>query len=314
MTWPLKYQSPLLLDGWLEFNRYKWGVTPLKLRLTECDRELPAIDAVLYLDKKGRIVHPPLNPYMPVVFSPTPTDKVTRLCRQWLQTSTFLVEEFTKRGVKGSVAFCPEVVDVRPWTWHGFLAEVRYTLYIDLPYNLQIADKCKRTEVRRAKSAGYTCSLATRAMFSEVVECFAHTETRQGFSYQLSVKDLEMASDVLGEDVFRVYACRSPTGVLAYCDIVLTCPGSSALGWIAGTRKDALGSGAAQLLIHYMLDDLAQQGVRLFDFVGANLPSVSAQKAEWGGRLVPYYAIRPLNVRTLAALVWKIISRYRKRS
>jgi hypothetical protein len=151
-------------------------------------------------------------------------------------------------------------------------------------------------------------------MFSDVVECFAHTEIRQGFSYHLSVRDLEMASDVLGEDAFRVHACGSPTGVLAYCDIVLTCPGSSALGWIAGPRKDALGSGEAQLLIHYMLDDLAQQGARLFGFVGASLPSVSAQKAALGARLVPYYAIRPLNVRTLAELVWKIISRYTKRS
>lgn len=313
MSWPINYQSPLLIDEWLEFNRYKWGVTPLKLRLSEEGKELPAIEAVLYLDKKGRVVQPPLNPYLPVAFYPTPTDKATRLYRQWLRTSELLVEEIVKRGVKGSVAFCPEVVDVRQWQWRGFIAEVRYTFYFELPYDPELSDKNKRTEVRKAERAGFTCEVATKKMFSEVIQCLAETGSRQGFSYRLDVKDLEMALDLLGEDVFRVYVCRSPSGELASCNIALSRPGLRAVGWVAGTRKDFLSSGATQLLISYLLKDLAHHGATGFDFAGANLPGVSASKAEWGGRLVPYYAIRPLSLRTLAVFGWRMISNRRKR-
>ncbi|PWH19385.1 MAG: hypothetical protein DDG58_05045, partial [Ardenticatenia bacterium] len=70
MTWPINHKSPLLLDGWLEFNRYKWNVTPIKLRISEEGKKVPAVEAILYLDKVGRIVQPPLNPYLPVVFYP----------------------------------------------------------------------------------------------------------------------------------------------------------------------------------------------------------------------------------------------------
>jgi len=312
MTWPIAYQSPLFLDGWLEFNRYKWGVTPLKLRLSEEGKELPAIETVLYLDRKGRIVQPPLNPYLPVVFYPTPTDKMTRLYRQWLQTSKLLVEEFLRRGIKGSVAFCPEVGDVRQWQWHGFIAEVRYTFYVELPHDMAFCDYSERKQIQKAEKLGFICELATKKMFSEVIDCLAETESRQRFSYRLDVKDLEMASDLLGEDVFRVYVCKSQSGRLASCRIVLSIPGSRAVDWVAGSRKDFLSSGATQLLVWYVLKDLTQQGVTGFDFAGANLPTVSASKAEWGGRLIPYYAIRPLNLRTLAALGWRMISRWRE--
>ena len=312
MSWPINYQSPLLLDGWLEFNRYKWAVTPLRLKLSEEGKELPAIETVLYLDKKGRIVQPPLNPYLPVAFYPTSTDKTTRLYQQWLRMSELLVEEFVKRGVKGSVAFCPEVMDVRQWQWHGFLAEVRYTFYLEIPYDIELSANSTRGKVRKAERAGFVCEVAPKKMFSEVIQCLAETESRQKFSYKLDVKDLEVALDLLGEDVFRTYVCRSKSGELASCRIVLSVSGSRAVDWVAGTREDFLSSGATQLLIWYVLKDLAQRGVTGFDFAGANLPSVSASKADWGGKLTPYYAIRPLNLRTLAALGRRMISIRRK--
>jgi len=312
MTWPVKYQSPLLFDGWLEFNRYKWGVTPLKLRVSEEEKTHPAIESVLYLDKKGRIVQPPLNPYIPVAFYPTPSGKITRLYRQWLQTSKLLVEEFLERGVKGSVAFCPEVVDVRQWKWHGFIVDVRYTFYIQLPYDIEFCDHSVLQKIKKAEKASFTCDVAKTSMFSEVLDCLAETESRQKFSYALDVKDLEMASDLLGENVFRVYVCKSKNGKVASCRIVLSIPGTRAVDWVAGTRKDFLSSGATQLLIWHVLKDLRQQGATGFDFVGANLPTVSSSKADWRGTLTPYYVIRPLNVRTLAALGWTMISSWRK--
>ena len=307
-------KSPLTLEGWLEFNRYKWGVKPLRVRLSEEGKELPAIEAVLYLDRKGHIVQPPLNPYLPVTFHLTPTDKITRIYRQWASLSELLVKEFITRGIKGSVAFPPDMVDVRQWQWNGFLAQVRYTFFIDLPYNLDLADHSVRKQVNKAKRAGFTCQIGTKDMLAEVIACFAETEVRQRFSYRLNVKDLELALNLLGEGTFRIYVCMSSSGEMASARIILGAPGLRAIDWVAGTKKQFLSSGATQLVILYALTDLAEQGVKGFDFAGANLPTVSAAKAVWGGKLMPYYIVRPLNLRTLGALgfrMWQQIRRWK---
>jgi len=306
----MKVDSVLALEGWLKFNEYKWGVTSLKVHLTENDKKsLPAIEAVLYLDKKGRIVQPPLNPYLPVLFYPTPTGKKPRLYRQWLNMSKLLVNEFIKRGVRGSIAFPPEVVDIRQWQWRGFVGEVRYTFYIEWPYNIETADHSERKQVKKAEKNGFTCEMAPKKAFFEVIECLTETEERQGFSYRLTARDLEMALELLGEGNFRVYLCRASSGEVASARIVLSAPGMRCIDWVAGTKREFLSSGATQYLIWFILNDVYQQGATGFNFCGANLPTVSAAKADWGGTLTPYYVIRPFNLRTVGS--W-LLRKWRK--
>jgi len=308
-----KVGSVLALEGWLKFNEYKWGVKSLRVRLTENDKEsLPAIEAVLYLDKKGRIVQPPLNPYLPVIFYPTPTDKKTRLYRQWINLSKLLVDEFIKRGVRGAIAFPPEVVDIRQWQWQGFVGEVRYTFYIELPYNIEIADYSERKQIKKAERNGFTCEVATKQTLFEVIECLAETEARQNFSYRLTIRDLEIALELLGEDTFRVYLCRASSGEVASARIVISAPGMRSIDWVAGTKHKFLNLGATQYLIWCILNDISQQGTIGFDFCGANLPTVSAAKADWGGTLTPYYVVRPFNLRTVGSWLLKKFAQLRK--
>ncbi len=300
-------RNPLSLDGWLEFNAYKWGVKPSRLRVPEEGKELPSAEVVLYTDSRGRIVQPPLNPYLPLVFHPTATVKTSRIYRQWTKISELLVEQFIERGLKGSVAFPPEVMDVRQWQWNSFLAEVRYTFYIRLPYNLELADLSQRSKARKAKKEGFSCEVAGSEAFRGVVECMQDTGNRQGFNYRLTHEDLRNALTFLGEEVFHVYVCRSPSGEVASARVALGAPGMIAMDWIAGTKREFLKSGVTQLLIAYELDHLSRLRIEVFDFVGANLPTVSLAKAGWGGELVPYYVVRPINLRSLAALAARAV-------
>ncbi len=72
----------LTLDSWLEFNHRKWGLSPIKLSLSENAEGRPGIELVVYTDSRGRIKTPKINPYMPVAFLPTDTQSVPRLERQ----------------------------------------------------------------------------------------------------------------------------------------------------------------------------------------------------------------------------------------
>jgi hypothetical protein len=221
-----------------------------------------------------------------------------------------LVKEFIKRGQRAVIAFPPEVVDVRQWQWHGFIAEVRYTFYVNLPYELN--DFAEPNKIRKAQREGFTCEIADPATFGEIERCLVETETRKGFSHRVTKHDLERALDFLGEEVLRIYVCRSRDGEIGSVHIVLSVARGMALFWIAGTKTKFLSSGARQLLIWNSLQDLARQEIALCDFVGANLPSVSAGKADWGGMLMPYYALRPLNLRTIGSLGLNILKYWMK--
>ena len=52
----------LTLDGWLEFNRIKWGLSPVRLSLSDSESQRPAVELVVYTDREGRIKTPKLNP------------------------------------------------------------------------------------------------------------------------------------------------------------------------------------------------------------------------------------------------------------
>lgn len=64
-------RSPLFLDGWVEFTRRERRLQPVPMRFTKEGNDFPAIRAVHYLDRHGRIRVPSLHPYLPVSFEPT---------------------------------------------------------------------------------------------------------------------------------------------------------------------------------------------------------------------------------------------------
>jgi len=291
----------LTLDGWVEFNRRKWGLSPLRLSLSEGASDRPAIELVVYTDKRGRIKTPKINPYTPVAFLPTDTQSVPRLERQWLSVSELVVKEFRERGVVNAVSFPPSIVDVRPWEWVGFHVSVRYSFYMDFPYDAEVADHSVRKQVKKAVKLGYRCERTSQ--MSDVLECLEDTGERQGFDYGLSAEDLETCQRLLGPDSFRAYVCYAPNGDAASARVILSCPGASAVDWVAGTKCDYLSSGCTQLLISSVLEDLQNVGACGFDYAGANIPPVAAAKATWGGQLVPFYSIEQPNARALALFV-----------
>jgi hypothetical protein len=291
-------RSPLALPGLLEFNHRKWGLQPLKVRCTEEGKDLPALEAVLYLDKRGRVRLPPRTPYLPMVFLPTPTKSVQRLTRQWLSVSNLMANEFRRRGLRGMVAFPPEIVDVREWQWQHFTVGVRYTYYLDFPYQIEQAHSDVRRRVASAGANGFFCRRVSA--LDDAYQCLKETEERQGFRHGLTLNDLELARELLGEDCLRVYVCYGPSGEVASVEVALHRPGGRAVGWVAGAKTKYLKSGAPQFCNAFSMEDMESAGASGCDWVGANIPSVANQKANWGGRLVPYYAVEAPNLRVLA--------------
>lgn len=292
--------DPLALDGWAEFNRVKWGACPEWVTLAGGPSGLPELRALLYQNRRGRIYAPPLNPYLAVSFTPTPTSLTFRVSRQWLDLGSQLAMEMRSRGLGNMPALPPSVVDARPWQWAGFRPTVRYTLYLDFPIDMSQADKAVRAKIAKAVKQGYIHTRSTD--MKAVMECLASTERRQGFSHGLSVADLELARRLLGDEHFRAYVSYAPNGEPACTEVVLHRPGGRALNWVGGGKKEHLSSGTSQALALHALEDVKAAGAIGFDFVGANMSNISSAKADWGGYLAPYYRIEPLGLKSI--LLW----------
>lgn len=306
--------SPLSLDGWLEFNQAKWNVTPYRFRQGELNGGRPCIESVLYLDRRGRVYHPPRNPYMPVRFKSTPATLRHRLTHQWLTLSEMLVAEIRQRGLHNTYNLPPTVTDVRAWLWDGFQVGVKYTLFIDLPFQIEFADKAIKRAARKAERTGYR-SVRTTDM-NAVQACLAETEQRQGFSYGLSLKDLELAALLLGEEHFRAYVTFAPNGEPASASVILHRPDAPAILWIRGTRTAHLRDGAAQLNEFFIIDDLEAHGATGYDLAGANIPNIAVSKATWGARLQPYHNVEAYSGQRLTKWAlnwWNFVKRGRSR-
>lgn len=289
---------PLFLDGWLEFNRIKWNVTPQRARFAADGAELPAVEMVYYLNDAGHIWRPPANPYNPVRFESTPTQSAAKRDRQWLTVGTLLAEDIREHGLCGSLFLPLEINDVRPWQWTGFAVTVRYTYCVDLPHEQALLDSSIRRQISRSAKGGFHCEPASN--LAEIFDCMRETEQRQDFSFGLTLDDLELAKSLLGVDAFRGYICRAPSGEAAVGSIVLHQRGYRALAWVIGTKNDYMRAGATQLLTTYILDDLHASGASGFDFVGANFPTIASAKSFWGGYLAMSYTIEAPSVKGIA--------------
>ena len=57
--------SPLALDGWLSWNREVWGLQPQRVAYSPKGKDIPRLEGVIYLNRKGQVQMPPRNPYLP---------------------------------------------------------------------------------------------------------------------------------------------------------------------------------------------------------------------------------------------------------
>lgn len=289
--------SPLFDDGWLEFNKAHWGVQPHRISLTPGGgKETWSLEGVFYTNRRGMVVLPPLNPYLPIHFS-TPATRAGAKGRRWRDAAGQLATLWRDRGLGGTIALSPGYLDVRPWMWQGFVAHPRYTYHIALPLDEGKLELDVRNKVRKARRRGYVCDV-TRD-FKAAAECLSAPEARKGFSYRIESTGLDLMQACLGERAFFCMGCFSPAGELVGVRVIVFRTEGIALDLMAGVRTEALRDGANALLVLESLRRLNALGVRQFDFAGANLPPVAASKEAWGGELRTYFALNQRDLRYL---------------
>lgn len=285
--------SPLESPGWIEFNSWRTGLRPH--HFTEDVGGDAAVHAVLYLDKRGRVVMPSANPYLPVCFTSERATPASRTSA-WLRGGKALSEELAGRGVTNQLHFPPGLADMRPFKWNGYRVSVRYTYVLDLPMDEARLSSQSRKAIRRAQRANVRIERTDD--LDAVLACLEYSERRQRFSHTIGRRELEAAQRLLGWDAMRMYVAFDADGKPASTVVNLHTPGTRAIGWLSGSTDAGLRDGIGLAILHHEFSDLTAARATAIDLCGANIESVAEYKSHWGPELVATYSIREYSLRT----------------
>ncbi len=285
--------GPLELPGWIEFHTWRTG-----LKTQEFSASIDGgaeIRAVLYLDRRGRVRMPHLNPYLSIAFRSL-RQRPNGRTEDWLNVAALLVDEMRRRGVPNPIYLPPEVKDVRPWQWRGFMVGVDYTYRLDLPLDATLIERSHKKNGDKAVKLGMTVDRVTTV--EPVVECLMDASRRVGYVNEIGPRELERLVDLLGEDSLRMYVCRDGSGSVASAVVAVHVPGAFALGWLFGTKTEYLAKGAGQLVWQSAFADLTAAGAIGLDFEGPNSRGIAEFKSRWGSTLAPMYSVRSYTTRS----------------
>jgi hypothetical protein len=118
---------------------------------------------------------------------------------------------------------------------------------------------------------------------------------RRGISLPLSPGDLtQWCSELMGDSLLKLYVARSGDVPVAFRGELLQ--GRFAYDWIAGSDPDYHSSGANQLLMAEIGDDLKSRNIKTWDLVGGQIKSIAEFKKSFGAREVSHHqAYKSLN-------------------
>mgnify|MGYP000943308148 CR=1 FL=1 len=289
---------PLALDGWLKWNEEKWNIKAERVVYTKNGKEYPKLEGVLYTNKKGQVLMPPRNPYLPFQFSDS-TNKNDRLYVDYQDIMKLFIDDLLRRGLYGVLAFPPGFIDARPFQWSNFIVEPRYTFIQDMNTTYEYAKHIKKN-INKALEKEYSVEISSD--WNAIADCLRGSEVRKGFSHDTPVEDLKKCSYLLGSDVFRGYLVKDKEGKPVSGGLRLVLKGGITIDWSQGAFYEHLKNGVNQLIYDFVLKDSKEAGARGFDWVGANIPPVALAKSAWGVPLVPYLTIRRKDLRCLGSI------------
>ncbi|MGB3543774.1 GNAT family N-acetyltransferase, partial [Rubrivirga sp.] len=176
--------------------------------------------------------------------------------------------------------------DLRPYTWADWAATPRSTYRLDLGGDLEAGfSTATRRTVRKEASAFEI--IEDGALAGDAVRLMTDSYRRQG-------SDLGLEDDVVAglaeafveAGLARIVGARRGSDLEAA--IVVAHDGRTAFYWIAGSVPGT----AMTVLVADTVSRLAADGLEVFDFCGANTPSIAEFKRRFGPSLAPAPIVR----------------------
>lgn len=228
-----------------------------------------------------RVIVPPYTPYSAVLLDRMPSEAETHHRTSNLE---HLLKELESRYSGVDLHLPPKLIDVRTFSWRRWAVQPLYTYRVSLSGGApseQWSESAKRI-ARRADSDYEIVDPGARRLADLSVASYERKSRRSPLSKARLTRLLEEATEGAGA---RLYGARNKQSGEIESAVAVLQDGNSAYYWIAGGTA---GPGMTVLLAE-LFEQLADEGIDSFDFVGANTDSIAEFKRRFGGRLTTYF-------------------------
>ena len=235
-----------------------------------------------------RLETPELTPYTGLLLAPVTGKGPAKGEAAQHRACAHLMDHLAKHYDRVFLTHAPAIADVRPFTWQGWDAHLRYTYRLPLGDSNALWERTERrtrTAIRKAEKLGYQLRPTSDVvLFRQQYEAI-YANQAGGPPVAAATAERFVAA-ALEAGLAQTYAIASPDGTAA---VVAFVEGfDTTYAWAAGADPAYNHTGAISLLYWQYWDTVAHQ---YFDFVGANMPSIAFFKRGFGCDLVPYYAV-----------------------
>ncbi len=241
-------------------------------------------DAALIMYLKGirslrRIVVPPCTQYSGLVFRNVPPSHLIHRQKSPLDQLLMCAEQVSRR-----VDLVIPLDDPRTVQWRGWDVHPRFTYLINLSTTSTDRWSSRAQRIWKSNASKYQFT-EDNSYTAQVIELCAGSYKRHGRSLPTHPSTLNAITRAMGEwaRVFVVLKDGKPeAGAIILHDE------HTAHYWIAGSIPGP----AMTVLIGHVLPHLSDSGITMFDFVGANTPSIAEFKRSFDPVLTQYYYLR----------------------
>lgn len=251
----------------------------------------------LYIVKSrlGKVVTCPwLTPYNSILVVPRPSERKYKTEFRTLDIVTAIMEYLEDNFDTVTLLNHPSLIDIRPFKWNQWDVVPGYTYCLN-PSELDniyqvMMNKSIRKQINKAKKEGITVQKSDK--IHEFLKLYKITFEKQNMKLPLPEQSIIKLFNILHKEKYcQLYLAKTADDELISGNIQVSDNSDESFDWIAGSNPEYLSMGANQLLYWSIFEDLAQKGVKLFDFCGADVPGVARHKSGFGGDLTVYYIV-----------------------
>lgn len=253
-----------------------------------------------YLRRLGpfeKLVVPPFIQYTPLLLAQEPAAHEVHSGDSVVQA---ILTALGKRFGAAALHLQPEMQDLRPAVWAGFRVKPFYTYRIPLDGTESVQDGWSANAQRLFGKFTSAYEVSEDPVYAkDVIDLCTLAYDRHGRRLPVDATRLqELAGHLHEAGMANVYALHSTSEGTCEAGVVTLHDGYTAHYWIAGSRPGP----AMTVLLGHVLQRLSASGVALFDFVGANTPSIAEFKRRFGPQLTPYYRVERTSAVALKVL------------
>ena len=232
-----------------------------------------------------RAVIPMLNYYQPLCHMRT-AEKPNRAMLNQLETTREIALRLKKYYRKVNLSLHPDNYDVRGFSWEGYNALPRYTMYYD-PAQAAALFKDEKNALRRAERQGY------RFVQQFDPQCFSDLlyamYQRKKVDFPIAAPALEAyLTEMQAHQLIRQYNVTKD-GQIVSANIVI-CDREVAYTWMRASDENELKTGVSVFHSVELYAELSKT-FKVIDMCGANTASTARFKTGMGGQLRIFFHI-----------------------